>query len=559
MGDLNKFTDTLIEDLPEEQCLLVWTIPDKISYWCATPEEVEKAVSSINDERDVYIGVGAVPKKIVEGYGRHKQFKRCKADDISGIFGLWADIDIADEAHAKSNLPPTKDDALKLVDKLPFEPTVIVDSGHGLQCWWGFKEFWEFEDEEEREEGADIAKRWIYTIKAEADKKGWDVDSTTDLSRVMRLPGTYNNKTEQVPVKIISINEGNKYNPVEFEPFLIDPDEFSLGFKMITYEQGDIGDLKLVENAQPPFDKWEALQSIEPKVRASWEHDRDDLQDQSASSYDMSLAIYCAQAGWEDNEIASLLIAHRRRHKEDLKLRQDYYKRTIAKARKFASRTLAEDNIDIITEKAEIINESGTHSEKEKTREVLLNTISNLFDVRINRAVKYMCDPPKYMLYTEKGPVSFDSAGHLTSAKKFRDDFLGGTNVLIPRFKAEKWDGIVQALVNACVEESLGEEATNAGTAKVWLQSYLQEKRIITDKREAVEMNYPYKDVDNGNVYIFGNDFRKWLRINQGEKISAKEMGSILRSYNCEPEKLNINLGEGHTTRGVWKVPDSLI
>lgn len=559
MADLKKFTDTLIEDLPEEQCLLVWTIPDKLSYWCGTPEEVEKAVESIDDDKDTYIGVGAVPKKVVNNFGRHKNFKRGKANQISGIFGLWADIDVQGPGHAKQNLPPTKEDALALVHKLPFEPTIIVDSGHGIQCWWGFKEFWEFEDEQEREEGADIAKRWIYTIKAEADKKDWDVDSTTDLSRVMRLPGTFNNKIDPVPVKIISINESNKYNPVEFEPFLIDPDEMTLGFKMITYEQGEIGDLELDPTAQPPFDKWEALQGIEPNVRASWEHTRTDLQDQSASSYDMSLAIYCAQADWSDNEIASLLIAHRRRHNEELKLRQDYYKRTISKARKFANKSVAEDNIDLITEKAEIINQEGTPSEKEKTREVLLNTVSNLLDIRILKAVKYTCDPPQYRLITSRGTVKLTDAGQLLSQTQFRKAILSGTDVVVPKFKGDKFDGIVQAIVNSCVEESLGEEATDAGTAKVWLQTYMQEKRIIKNKDEAVEMNYPYKDLDNGNIYIFGNDFRKWLRINQGERISAKEMGSILRAYDCEPEKLNITIGGQHTTRGVWKVPNELI
>ena len=70
-----------------------------------------------------------------------------------------------------------------------------------------------------------------------------------------------------------------------------------------------------------------------PKAKASWDRKRSDLQDQSASAYDMSLAMYAAQANWTDQEIVDLLIASRRKHGDDLKLRLDYFERTLAKVR----------------------------------------------------------------------------------------------------------------------------------------------------------------------------------------------------------------------------------
>jgi putative DNA primase/helicase len=93
------------------------------------------------------------------------------------------------------------------------------------------------------------------------------------------------------------------------------------------------GALTLSNDAEPPAMKFAALLENEPKVKRSFEHKRKDLTDQSASSYDLSLATFAAYAGWTDQEIANLIIAHRRERGEDLKTRQDYFARTIAKAR----------------------------------------------------------------------------------------------------------------------------------------------------------------------------------------------------------------------------------
>jgi P4 family phage/plasmid primase-like protien len=93
--------------------------------------------------------------------------------------------------------------------------------------------------------------------------------------------------------------------------------------------------LTLNANAQPPQEKFDALCQIEPRFKHSFEHKRKDMLDQSASSYDLSLATFAAQATWSDQEIANLIISHRRKYDDDVDkaLRQDYQSRTIALAR----------------------------------------------------------------------------------------------------------------------------------------------------------------------------------------------------------------------------------
>jgi hypothetical protein len=71
----------------------------------------------------------------------------------------------------------------------------------------------------------------------------------------------------------------------------------------------------------------------QPTAAASWNHAREDLPDQSPSSYDLSLASMAVAAGWDDQETVDLLIACRRFNHCPPKLRVDYYERTLTKAR----------------------------------------------------------------------------------------------------------------------------------------------------------------------------------------------------------------------------------
>lgn len=136
--------------------------------------------------------------------------------------GLWGDIDVQGPAHKAVNLPPNKAAALGLIREFPLAPTVVVDSGYGLQPWWLFRELWNFDNETERQAAQTLARRFLVTMQERAKAHSWVIDPITDLARVMRLPGTWNRKLKPVPVRVIELNEGCRYNPSEFEPYLID-------------------------------------------------------------------------------------------------------------------------------------------------------------------------------------------------------------------------------------------------------------------------------------------------------------------------------------------------
>ena len=266
-------------------------------------------------------------------HGPHLRLKIEGAERLpSSIVGLWADVDVLDGVHKKQNLPPTVDDARAvLFPDVP--PTLLLHSGGGIQAWWLFKEPWELTTPDEVQRAGMLATRWIRAIRARAAVKGWDIDSVGDLTRVLRIPGTSNCKIagQPRPVELIEIND-NRYNRGDLDDYMdmIGADRVS---PAVAVRKTSGEKLQYSTDAEPPAMKFLATCDADSKFRAAWEHTRKDLLDQSPSAYDMALANTAVLGGWSDQEIVNLLIAHRRRYNADLKLRDSYYAKTIAKAR----------------------------------------------------------------------------------------------------------------------------------------------------------------------------------------------------------------------------------
>src|SRR5690242_20432855 len=116
------FLETLFAGKPDELQMLLWSLPEKRSHWFQNVEDAIEFAES-QQERDLYVGVGLSNKD----YGANR---RCPSDEIAGIVGLWADLDLKSEAHAKTALPATVEEALQILpDQMP--PTFVIRTGNG--------------------------------------------------------------------------------------------------------------------------------------------------------------------------------------------------------------------------------------------------------------------------------------------------------------------------------------------------------------------------------------------------------------------------------------------
>lgn len=540
-----QFLDAAFSGAPENLYVLLWTLSDKRSRWYRT-DQIERIVGDLDalDGQDVYVGVSLSAED--RGAG-----KRYQSDETAGIVGLWLDIDVASEEHRRENLPPTDDAALGLLASLGPEPSVVVHSGHGLQAWWLFAEPLLYASDADRIAAGLLATRWNLTARVRAAERGWHIDATQDLARILRLPGTTNHKGAPVPVRLLSIT-GARYDPSDLEAYFADDQALGMLSGRRTYTPGD---LALSAEASPPLGLYEALRDNDAKFASSCDRTRKDLVDQSASSYDLSLATLAALAGWADQQIVDLLVYTRRKHGDDLKLRRDYYVRTLSRARDALARQQALDEIETTTERVERADVLGDVAGELRARRDLLDQVSLALGITIVRMIKYLSDPPRYRIETTVGAVTLGGAAAIIEYRTFRSAVAGATDLLIPRFKGAEWDSLAQAIFSACEREDTGIEATDEGLAYAWLVDYLADRSIVDDLDQAIASHHPFARNGSGDVCIFGPSLRRWLWTSRGDRVSPQRMGEVLRTFGAEHERMNLLVDGERTTRSVWVVP----
>jgi hypothetical protein len=139
----------------------------------------------------------------VEGPARKNSGRGTEAQ-VTRLSGLWVDLDVKgagscptlDVAKAivanlslKLSTPDPNDPSVML----PTRPTILLYSGSGLHAYWPLKDG--------HIVGGDVAwarallRRWHRLVKAvAADLNVTKIDSVYDLPRVLRTPGSFNNK-----------------------------------------------------------------------------------------------------------------------------------------------------------------------------------------------------------------------------------------------------------------------------------------------------------------------------------------------------------------------------
>lgn len=536
---------------PDSAHVVLWELADRSS---SSFTDVKEAQAWANGRTNVYVHAGLTMRAFSGP-------ERPSADQIDGLAGLWADIDIASPVHRKTGLAADELTARRIAASPGLAPSCIVASGHGLQCWWLLPEPWMFETPGERLQAATLVRAWDLSLRKRATKLGATLDAVGDLPRLMRLPDTVNHKppAEPVDVKVLEIND-RRYSVDDFEQRLIDgcwaEAERELAGRGRATRAAD-GDLVLNPGAEPPFEKLFILAENEPRVWQTWNRTRRDAKGWSASEYDLALARFAALAGWSRQEIANILIASRRKHGDDLKLRQDYYALTIDKALSDQAER------EVIGEAVAIAEELRAHGPPEAPADqsAILQKVSAAIGVEITRMVRSASDPPVLRIETPVGDGTLGGIGVLISNHKFREKFGEITNLIPRRMKGEQWDPLAQALLSVAEVEELGVEATVRGQVETWLSLYLGERlpRKLDDLEARTRENLAHLLTpfigEDGRARVFGSGFRRWLSEIQHERLTSTELGSMLRAMGCTPETRHFRLGGRRTSRALWVLP----
>ncbi len=153
------------------------------------------------------------------GFGIHfgvnlRRCQRGREEDVGEIRVLWCDLDVQSPAHPTGRHLSKRDAFNALATRLPADlfPSAIVDTGNGLQCFWFLQEPLPVTNG-----STGPVKQTLVSLE-----RTLDGDPTSDLCRVLRLPGTWNMKdpAHPKPVRLVHFAPRRRFNLTDFAPIL---------------------------------------------------------------------------------------------------------------------------------------------------------------------------------------------------------------------------------------------------------------------------------------------------------------------------------------------------
>jgi hypothetical protein len=113
-------------------------------------------------------------------------------DEIKTIVSFSLDCDANKSGYL------SRGDMLAAIDAMPVRPSFIINSDHhagGFHCYWLLQSPYRLETDGEREYISTLARRWQNRLK---DLAGGKLDTTGDITRMLRVPGSIRQNGNQV-------------------------------------------------------------------------------------------------------------------------------------------------------------------------------------------------------------------------------------------------------------------------------------------------------------------------------------------------------------------------
>ncbi len=138
---------------------------------------------------------------------------RIATKDVSCILILFMDIDTKeDERKVDADVPEDKATAIHGLQRLEYPPSIIIDSGHGLQAYWLLEVLISIQSDEGRARAKQLMNSFSRGVAAELGYSGLDL-AASEPSRILRAPDTLNHKYgKMLPVKVVSEDEPRRYS-----------------------------------------------------------------------------------------------------------------------------------------------------------------------------------------------------------------------------------------------------------------------------------------------------------------------------------------------------------
>ncbi len=197
-------------------------------------------------------------------------------------------------------------------------------------------------------------------------------------------------------------------------------------------------------------------------------------------------------------------------------------------------------------------------------RETVLGTVSNMLKVRINRLVVYLDESGqrRYVLYTEKGQVSFPDAAGILFFGRAQVHIGDATGYVLEGNLKKSWEKTAR-LILSCREVVQVSGSTSRGErASQYVCEYLMDGdgELPADDanwRELCEAGNSF--LYEGTAYLFADPFWKYLRLARDCQWSRDQVGSYLREAGCQPRRFEFRVNSRRCIRTAWRVPQRVL
>jgi hypothetical protein len=475
---------------------------------------------------------------------------RCdgKKDAVSQVRALWIDLDAKD-------FDGSKDKALASLDRLPkaLQPSIVIDSGHGYHCYWLLREAFEVPTMEACAEIEAVMKGLAAHLGG---------DHTSDIGRVLRMPGFLNMKevTQPVPCAI------QKFEP-ELQFNLSDFDDYALAIDTT----GDRASVHLGQFSRTLSERLEAKRDVlltnDPDATATWEGKRPDLKDQSRSAYTMSMANILVQAGWSDEDIATALACMPSGRRAQAT--KQWIERTIAKARAWQNQqprsspvTTPASTLEATMRAAGVDEETISRAmaqANQRQADPLASIRQALAPLAVEKILKRGTEDAVFVIVERSGrevPIGVTADAYIFT--RVRAAIADHTQETIAHHSPRKWEAIAAALIKVAVVEKT---ITQSEITTEWVRTFLSEAHetipvaTTTDRYKAISHRagnmrdlYEHKHlvwtIEGGRIAFRLSDLLRHVKAIQGGQIGAQEMARRLKQLGFENERWSARGGK---------------
>ncbi len=189
--------DALRGSLPDSHFLNVsrFINGSPVSICAGTPQLPAAARWIGESESDTYICLSLLDERL------HRK-QRISEDRVTGLLGFAMDFDAVTPYRKRFDIFEHVDQAIEAVKELPVQPRLIIKTGGGIQPVWLFKEPWMLKTDADRAAAKGRSRKLQDAVRRIVHARfNVVLDSTADLARLVRAPGSLNCKTNP-PVEV---------------------------------------------------------------------------------------------------------------------------------------------------------------------------------------------------------------------------------------------------------------------------------------------------------------------------------------------------------------------